>query len=134
MKNLFLIIILSSLTLIGKAQGNLQFNQVLTYNGTITATSYNTVSGPTYTCPTGKVWKIESKTRTPNTIGANGVYGTLEFYLNGTLCQDVYGSGIDTAPFWLKSGDNIYYRFSNTSGSSLMASYTISIIEYNIVP
>ena len=47
MKNFFLIIILSSLTLMGKAQGNLQFNQ---------AKLVNTID----TVPSGKVWKIES--------------------------------------------------------------------------
>jgi hypothetical protein len=141
MKNFFLIIALSSLSILSKAQGNLQFNQVLTYNGIITANLSSPVSGPTYTCPTGKVWKIESKTRTPNTIGgANGAYGTIEFYLNGTLSQDLYGTGVDTAPFWLKAGDIINYRYSisyspgNSISNSVTASYTMSIIEYNIVP
>jgi hypothetical protein len=135
MKNFFLIIALSSLSILSKAQGNLQFNQVLTYNGNLTAGNNTTVSSPTYTCPTGKVWKIESKTRTPNNIGANGSYGTIEFYLNGTLSQDLYsGNGIDTAPFWLKAGDNIYYRFTNAFSNFITASFTISIIEYNIVP
>ena len=63
-----------------------------------------------------------------------GSYGILEFYLNGTSSQDSYANGIETAPFWLKSGDNIYFRFSNDFGNSLVASYTISIIEYNIAP
>ena len=116
--------------------GTLQFNQVLTYNGTLVITAgWTSVLSPTYTCPAGKVWKIECKTRTPNQVtGSMGSYGILAFYLNGTSSQDSYANGIETAPFWLKSGDNIYFRFSNDFGNSLVASYTISIIEYNIAP
>ena len=138
MKNkISIVVFLMLMTIIYKAQGgSLQFNQVLTYNGTITANyTSGPVSGSIYTCPTGKVWKIECKTRTPNQVtGSMGSYGILEFYLNGTSSQDSYANGIETAPFWLKSGDNIYFRFSNDYGNSLVASYTISIIEYNIAP
>ena len=38
------------------AQGNLQFNQVLTFEGTILN---GTTLTPEFTPPTGKVWKIE---------------------------------------------------------------------------
>jgi hypothetical protein len=127
-------------TFICKAQaGNLQFNQVLTYNGTLTSTS-NPALSPIYTCPAGKVWKIESKTRTPLTqyLGSGGST-TLSFYLNGVWTRDLYPTGsytgnyaqmIDTSPLWLKAGDNIYFEFC-CAGS---ATYTMSIIEYNIVP
>jgi hypothetical protein len=127
MKNKILsAVFLMLMTFIFEAQGgSLQFNQVLTYNGTITANvTSGPVSGSIYTCPTGKVWKIECKTRTPNQVtGSMGSYGILAFYLNGTSSQDSYANGIETAPFWLKSGDNIYFRFSNDFGNSLVASY-----------
>jgi hypothetical protein len=127
MKNKILsAVFLMLMTFIFEAQGgSLQFNQVLTYNGTITANvTSSPVSGSIYTCPTGKVWKIECKTRTPNQVtGSMGSYGILAFYLNGTSSQDSYANGIETAPFWLKSGDNIYFRFSNDFGNSLVASY-----------
>jgi hypothetical protein len=129
MKNLFLIIILSSLTLIGKAQGNLQFNQVLTYNGNLTL--YTNTNSPIYTCPAGKVWKIESKTRTPLAVNA----GTLSSYLNSTSLIDLYqGNTVDNSPIWLKAGDDIYFSVYNPAGYNITTSYYLSIIEYNIVP
>jgi hypothetical protein len=142
MKNLFLIILLSTLTLIIKAQGNLQFNQVLTYNGTLLPSGL--LTSPTYTCPAGKVWKIESKTRAPQTLsgfsGQSGWQGKLSFYLNSAQLQDLYvGSStsvLETSPLWLKAGDNIYFEFTYTGIpiSNCFALYYLSIIEYNIVP
>jgi hypothetical protein len=133
MKNFFLLIALSTLTLLCKAQGNLQFNQVLTYNGNLTL-YWNGPAGvsPIYTCPTGKVWKIESKTRTPLTI--NG--GQLLSYLNSTSLIDLYPGTTDNSPIWLKAGDNIYFDIINTAftGNNITTSYYLSIIEYNIVP
>jgi hypothetical protein len=143
MKNFFLIIALSTLTLLSKAQGNLQFNQVLTYNGNLTANN-TTVSSPTYTCPAGKVWKIESKTRAPKFMSyAGSSYGILTCYLNSTSLTDLYYSNgevggfaqmIDNAPIWLKAGDNIYFAYNNWQTSNYTTSYYLSIIEYNIVP
>ncbi len=145
MKNFFLIIVLSSLTLIGKAQGNLQFNQVLTYNGNLVASVSNTSSSPTYTCPAGKVWKIESKTRTPKLVG--GLNGILRCYLNTISLEDLYYQApnaimqmIDNSPLWLKAGDSIYFVLSNEFINNMQpqtnanTSYYLSIIEYNIVP
>jgi len=108
------------------AQGNLQFNQVLTYTGSINGMTNQ------WTVPAGKVWKIESKTRTPN--------GGLTFYINSTAVNDYYffwnnagqasvsSMAIDSAPIWLKAGDISYFNSSGT------ANYYISIIEFNIVP
>jgi hypothetical protein len=142
MKNFFLIIALSTFTLLGKAQGNLQFNQVLTYNGTLLPSGL--LTSPTYTCPAGKVWKIESKTRAPQTLSGSAPQvswsGKLSFYLNSNSLQDLYvGSStsiIETSPLWLKAGDNIYFEFTFTGVpiSSCFALYYLSIIEYNIVP
>jgi hypothetical protein len=145
MKNFFLIIALSSLSILSKAQGNLQFNQVLTYSGNLTSLgsggSGTTASSPTYTCPAGKVWKIESKTRAPKLVMYS--YGLLKCYLNSILFTDLYttdgslgGSAhmIDNAPIWLKAGDNIYYEYINTGNGNYTTSYYLSIIEYNIVP
>jgi tRNA A58 N-methylase Trm61 len=53
---LYILIVLFVDTL--SAQGNLQFNQVVTYTGTGSGSfSY---TSPTWTVPAGKVWKIES--------------------------------------------------------------------------
>lgn len=92
---------------ISNAQGNLQFNQVLTYGGTLCASC----NQPIGTVPAGKVWKVESKGgATINTV-------------NGTpITQTV------TYPFWLKAGDAL----GHYTGSA--QDWFISIIEFNIVP
>jgi len=141
MKNFVLIIVLSNLTILGKAQGNLQFNQVLTYNGTLTSSTSPGLS-PTYSCPAGKVWKIESKTKTP--CKNNGYYvnypavTTLNCYLNGTWFQDYYVSEeINNSPLWLKAGDYIYFELINQNTIAFPNAsypYFMSIIEYNITP
>ena len=113
------------------AQGNLQFNQVLTYNGAIgTYLGLSSLSA-TYTVPTGKVWKIETKSITSS---------SLTFLINGRTFRDVevrysgFGSGTMvfysiSNPIWLKAGD--YINFNSTA---YVDDYFISIIEYNIVP
>ena len=55
------------------AQGNLQFNQVITYNIGGIANNYDNVN---FTVPVGKVWKIESAvnwTGNPLMLYPNGV-------------------------------------------------------------
>jgi len=110
------------------AQGNLQFNQVLTYSGRITS-SYSSYTSPTYTVPTGKVWKIETKTLSSS---------TLSFWINGYIYGDftIIGAipNYITNPIWLKSNDFIYFQEGFSGGSSHTDDYFISIIEYNIVP
>lgn len=89
------------------SQGNLQFNQVLTFGGTLCASC----SQPIGTVPAGKVWKIESKGgATINTV--NGV----------SVTQSI------SYPFWLKAGD-ILGHYTGSAQDSF-----ISIIEFNIVP
>ncbi len=90
------------------SQGNLQFNQVLTYGGTLSASSYQSIG----TVPVGKVWKIESKGgSTINTVNGNAVTQTISY------------------PFWLKAGDILGHY---TTGSA--QDWFISILEFNIVP
>ena len=122
--------------------GSLQFNQVLTYNGTLAVTpGWSSALSPTYTCPAGKVWKIESKTRTPYFSAINNGAKLLS-YLNSVQFQDFYTSNtasyssglIETSPLWLKAGDNIYFEFTNSTNNGFSLPYYLSIIEYNIVP
>jgi hypothetical protein len=106
---------------VSSSQGNLQFNQVLTYTSQIPKSGF----GSTYTVPNGKVWKIESISAdgpAKMSINGNGV----PFYFNATTpSRGVF-------PFWLKSGDNIYlYDFGGGVGSY---GVFISIIEFNIIP
>ena len=95
-------------SIFGFSQGNLQFNQVLTYGGTLCA-SCNQFIG---TVPVGKVWKIESKGgSTINTVNGNTVPQTISY------------------PFWLKAGDNLGH-YTGT----FVTDWFISILEFNIVP
>ena len=89
------------------SQGNLQFNQVLTFGGTLCASC----NQPIGTVPVGKVWKIESKGgATINTVNGTAVTQTINY------------------PFWLKAGDILGHY---TGGAQ---DWFISIIEFNIVP
>jgi hypothetical protein len=104
--------ILASTT--SRAQGNLQFNQVITYTGSIQWSAQPwqgfLVNGPQWTVPSGKVWKIEHKKKTP--------FQNLGFYLNGISVMDIYlspgangpnGFSVDNSILWLKENDIINF-------------------------
>jgi hypothetical protein len=108
----------------GKAQANLQFNQVLML--TSTASSDNSLG----TVPAGKVWKLESVgggTTSDVSIRINGV--------NGGMFNNNYGgySGIYYnschLPIWFPAGTQL--GFGGNNGTSL---FWFSIIEFNVVP
>jgi hypothetical protein len=106
------------------AQGNLQFNQVISGTG-ILAT--NGVSA-NQTVPTGKVWKIESIS------GWNDGGSRLGLTVN-TISVPV--SGNVPFPVWLKAGDVLRFTLltNPASGSALgPMNYIYSIIEFNIIP
>jgi hypothetical protein len=120
------------------AQGNLQFNQVLTFNGTI---NNSQPLGATYSVPANKVWKIKHLTEMPLFyISSNGyfnLYHGLMVNVNGSWFQ----SPSTLKETFLKTGDTIkigYYnqdtksnQFSNVNFSF---DYLISIVEFNIIP
>lgn len=143
MKKAFLLILITlNCHFKSTAQGNLQFNQVLTYQGGISYSAGQnqgySVNGPQWTVPQNKVWKVEAKSRTPE--------GSLKFMINGFNHNDLYerkdignnyfALAIDDSPIWLKSNDVINFYASGTCGWSCSgsATYSITIIEYNIVP
>ncbi len=110
------------------SQGNLQFNQVLTYNGLINGSNSLTASTGTYsnasvkyTVPTNKVWKIEYMYFT-NSSGY--------LFLNNCQSTNSAGSAYYSTPpaIWLKAGDLVQFAGAGTG------IYFISIIEFNIVP
>lgn len=116
------------------AQGNLQFNQVVTYTGTGSG-SYSYTS-PTWTVPAGKVWKIESAspslansavTRKIN-VEAGGGWGTF------ALTTASNETSINPFPIWLKAGDQVQLQASGNCCSTTTFYYAISIIEFNIIP
>jgi hypothetical protein len=113
-----------------KAQGNLQFNQVVT------------VSTTTMTVPAGKVWKIESYSESEVTFNSNYSSGCVNvnyhrplvinnnnYYFFGNMATASSGANyISTGnklPIWLKSGDQI---------RTVCSSDFASVIEFNIVP
>lgn len=137
------IIFIACLFLIIKAtaQGNLQFNQVLTYTQQFSSSSGgiggNEYSGPTYQVPTGKVWKVENCeviTYYASSESSTSAYNFLK--INNVKAVRLKTSSLPDdeilLPIWFKSGDQIKVYSSNTS--SFTGSFFISIIEFNIVP
>jgi hypothetical protein len=121
-----LLLLLLALTLGVNAQGNLQFNQVLTY----TASSPQSTL---YTVPSGKVAKITKAIEFFDTTNyflvftINGVRTTEGSYQNqGDLKTRTSKDGM-----WLKSGDVIGVD-DGTIGSQGEKIF-LSIIEYNII-
>ncbi|MGO4817383.1 hypothetical protein [Flavobacterium sp. W22_SRS_FP1] len=116
------------------AQGDLQFNQVVTKTGTSTATA------TTYTVPTGKIWKI--------TGVFSGAYASnASFFglnINGAKIVKVNhsnnGNGyVNNDPIWLNAGDTVAIYAGELGTGGIVAvnpdyAWTISIIEFNVVP
>ncbi len=121
MRTVLLIAIL--LTCLGfRAQGNLQFNQVLLLN-----------NGTTYTVPAGKVWKLEGAVYNSYSITYNN---SAKLVLNGTTVEVIPfafndGNAISRAPmtsifpFWLPG---------NTTIQPTQAISRVSALEFNILP
>lgn len=119
MKKQILLIIFGLSSFFVNAQGNLQFNQVLTYSGSLT----NYASTTDYTVPSGKVWKVEY------VESSNAYFFLLINNISRVALKDGNaGNGISPT-FWLKANDLMKISASNSGGT-----YFISIIEYNIVP
>lgn len=113
-----------------KAQGNLQFNQVVT------------VSATSLTVPAGKVWKVESYTESEVTFNSNYSSGCVNsnyhrplvinnnnYYFFGNMATASSGANYITTgnklPIWLKPGDQI---------RTVCSSDFASVIEFNVVP
>ena len=111
----FLFVAISAMSF---AQGNLQFNKVVSFNGTI---SGYTPSMPLDTVGVGKVIKVTSLNR-----GSNYIQLTINDL------SAVYGSSIANYnfPVWLKEGDIL----GISSGWNSTYSYHLSGIEFNIIP
>ena len=116
MKTRLLFLLFIAFTLGLEAQGDLQFNQVLTFSG-------NTTESNIYTVPVGKVAKI---TKAIEKFSTSTYYSRITF--NGVMTyNNANESGL--AGMWLKEGDVM----GSLMGNSLDY-WVLSIIEYNIVP
>jgi hypothetical protein len=135
MKNKLIAVIFLIIPLASMAQGNLQFNQILNFQGELTTTNPNS---PEYTVPAGKVWKIEYCTPF-KFAGQFDPPPSIALYLNGVPLDVATTNGI-----WLKANSIIQYKnssfYTSTSATyqaqyyKALRSYALSIIEYNIIP
>lgn len=107
-----------------RAQGNLQFSQVLML------TSNASVDNSLGIVPAGKIWKIESF--------GGGTTGDVSIRFNGAnggMFNNNYGGSSGMyynschLPIWLPAGTQL--GFGGSNGSSL---FWFSIIEFNVVP
>jgi hypothetical protein len=142
-KNIFLFFVLI-ISYSAKSQGNLQFNQVLNFDLTVTSTTvgYRTQS-IAVTVPAGKVWKV---------VSASAGYGNNDFFPNGyddlqiridnvpyfyhVSMGNFYGQLSNILPLWLNAGSHsvsLTFKYSY-SGIEEGAFGKVSIIEFNVVP
>ena len=131
MEKLFIYLIPFSFYFGLKAQYNLQFNQVITLNGTACPTNSVIDVG---TVPTNKVWKLENWTNSNeisilfNNSQFNNHY--IHVYGNQNGTQANLSSNLN--PIWLKAGDIISVR--TTLNQCHLRPYFFSIIEFNLTP
>jgi hypothetical protein len=121
------------------AQGNLQFNQLLTYQGSIDVVQANggicnfcTASSPEWIVPSGKIWKIESIS-SPTAVISNPYYGVS--CGEGVLFRNGHSLKQASGIIYAKAGDILKFTYNNGSCNGYgQYTYSISIIEFNIVP
>ena len=128
-----IVILLFFIALGAKAQGNLQFNQVIYY--TIPSQSF-AASGTiaTVTIPAGKIWKIEAASHN----AAGGTVWSLRignFLLYSSTLNG--GGGLTyhpdiNFPIWLPSG-TYNLQVNSTNGGGTFEGAGLSIIEFNII-
>lgn len=112
-----------------KAQGNLQFNQVITTS--------RASAGTVYTVPAGKVFKLESASANASSVVSGRLSSTgfeYSFQSNGSSLSSILlglasnNTGLWPFPVWLKEGDDITW----TPGGTITV--YISGIEFNVIP
>ena len=109
------------------AQVNLQFNQVLTFSGTL---QWGSSTATLYTVPIGKTCKIEA-------MGLSGYTNSTALNINNVMYVNYVQSGQAPAvvkeTIWLKAGDQIKFTYSPSGYTIQTHPYFLSMIEYNIV-
>ena len=122
MKTLVAIIITFTVCLGLRAQGNLQFNQVLYL-------SNNSDNQTQWTVPPGKVWKMEAVGVASSSLNVY-VNNALAFIYAGAYSNSGtsgYYRNADASPIWLPAGSVLGHACS-------CGNRWFSIIEFNIVP
>ena len=123
------------------SQGNLQFNQVITYSlsGTTSANGgIYTIQSINVTVPSNKVWKIES-------AQCRASHGTSQLQNNALLAYISLNNAfivsnstsvvMSNFPIWLVEGSYVIQLLvQNTGAGSGNAYGLVSGIEFNIIP
>ena len=114
------------------AQGNLQFNQVVTVTESFTLSQigFNSwgYTGSVFTVPENKVWKIEKFSG--DIIGTNS--GSNFLRINNVTDMSV--ETLNSGPTWLKAGDFLVPSAACTGCGALSGNFLVSIIEFNVIP
>jgi hypothetical protein len=139
MKQLLTVLLLVGALTAAKAQGNLQFNQVIFLEKSIVlpANISSSFTEQSITVPAGKVWKIESVMASffQNTATPNPSFST-----SGTVMLNkkiIFSTGnVASFPIWLPEGTyTIRYIYNNSTSGSINELYgAISAIEFNVIP
>lgn len=126
---LFTFLILSTLA---SAQGNLQFNRALmeTYTGSTWNSSTNTQPiVATIVVPTGKVWKIESTSFIHQEVWGFTHSNNIRAFIGNFIFEN-----LNNKITWLPAGSYSLRFYDSTGGSAATYIFSVSGIEFNIVP
>ena len=126
---LFTLLILSTLA---SAQGNLQFNRALmeTYTGSTWNSSTNTQPiVATIVVPTGKVWKIESTSFIHQEVWGFTHSNNIRGFIGNFIFEN-----LNNKITWLPAGSYSLRFYDSTGGSAATYIFSVSGIEFNIVP
>ncbi len=122
----FIIILITNKTFAAK----LVFNQIINNNGSLavpTGTTNPPAIATLFTVPAGKVWKV-----------SYGIGSLQSWYITGNNTQVVKLNGVIASPSWLNGGDVVTLEATNITGNgqglTYTLNYTITIIEFNVVP
>ena len=126
---LFTFLILSTLA---NAQGNLQFNRALmeTYTGSTWNSSTNTQPiVATIVVPTGKVWKIESTSCIHQEAWGITHNNNVRAFIGNFIFDN-----LNNKITWLPAGSYSLRFYDSTAGATETYIFSVSGIEFNIVP
>ena len=131
MKKLFLFTFLILSTL-ANAQGNLQFNRALmeTYTGSTWNSSTNTQPiVATIVVPTGKVWKIETTSFIHQEVWGFTHSNNIRAVIGNFIFEN-----LNNKITWLPAGSYSLRFYDSTGGATATYIFSVSGIEFNIVP
>lgn len=140
MKKLVLTLcLLFTATALLKAQGNLQFNQVILQDFSSSVAGWASPVVGTVTVPAGKVWKIEHAELWILSTLRNTQSGAYSLFVGNALLHRSRGGtgnlnqGGDHFPVWLPAG-TYDIVISNENGTPYNYVGTINAIEFNVIP